>query len=276
VTRPPRARLRAGVGLALLYAAVVLATSVTTGHPVRPLFDGAGTSTPYKWVKPPWYVGNANVKPKPGSQDIPFEDGTSPLIGVNSTDSQIILNLPRGALPAHAGDTSVRATFTPLDPKKLAQPGPRLRPDGNAYRVEMTYQPSGAPVGQTTTSGNVIMIVPDEAKDILYSVDGRSWDALPTHMLGDPNTVGSVFNKPGYYLVDTELPEFTNPNKPDNKKRVLGIALVVVAVALTLGYVLPNLLRRSRAAQAAAGVPKSRGPKGRAPPPTRQVRRRKR
>jgi hypothetical protein len=275
VTRPPRARLRAGVGLGVLYAAVVLATSVTTGHPVRPLFDGAGTSTPYKWVKPPWYVGNTNVKPKPGSQDIPFEDGTSPLVGVNSTDSQIILNLPRGALPAHAGDTAVRATFTPLDPKKLAQPGPRLRPDGNAYRVEMTYQPSGAPVGQTTTSGNVIMIVPDEAKDILYSVDGTSWDALPTHMLGDPNTVGSAFNKPGYYLVGTELPEFTNPNKPDNTKRVVGIVLVVVAVALTLGYVLPTLLRRSRAAQAAGGS-RSPGPKGRPAPPTRQVRRRKR
>jgi hypothetical protein len=262
-------RLRAGVGLAALYAAVVLATSLTTGHPVRPLFDGAGTSTPYKWVKPPWYVGNANIKPGPSNQDIPFEDGTSPLIGVNSTDSQIILNLPRGAIPAHAGDTSVRASFTPIDPKKVAKPAPGLRADGNAYRVEMAYQPSGAPVGQTTTSGNVIMIVPDEAKDILFSVDGKSWDALPTHMLGDPNTVGSAFNKPGYYLVGTELPEFANPNKPNDKKRVAGIVLVVVAVALLLGYVLPTALRRSRAAQAASR------PKGRAGPP-RPVRRRKR
>lgn len=270
--RPPRrnhGRLRAGVGLAALYAAVVLATVLFSGHPVRPLFDGAGTNTPYKWVKPPWYVGNANIKPGPSTQDIPFEDGTSPLTGVNSADSQIILNLPRGALPAHPGDTSVRAAFTPLDPKKLAKPGPNVRPDGNAYRVEMTYQPSGAPVGQTTTSGNIIMIVPDEAKEILYSVDGKQWDALPTHMLGDPNTVGSAFNKPGYYLVDTELPEYLNPNKGDSKKRVLGIVLVVVSVALLLGYVVPTALRRSRAAQAAAT-------QSRAAPPTRQVRRRKR
>ncbi len=258
-------RLRAGAGLAALYAMVVLATGLVTGHPVRPLFDGAGTSTPYKWVKPPWYVGSVNVKPAPSHQDVPFEDGTSPLIGVNSEDSQIILNLPRGALPAHAGDTSVRASFTPLDPKKLAKPGPAIRPDGNAYRVEMTYQPSGVPVGNTTTSGNVIMVVPDEAKDMLFSLDGKSWDTLPTHMLGDPNTVGSAFNKPGYYLVGTELPEFKNPNKGNDTKRVAGIVLVVVALALGLGLALPSALRRSRSAQAA----KARSSR------TRQVRRKR-
>jgi hypothetical protein len=258
-------RLRTGLLLAGLYAVVVLATSLTTGHPVRPLFDGVGTSTPYKWVTPPWYVGSANIKPGPSHQDITFENGTSPLTGVNSEDSQIILNLPQGALPAHAGDTSIRASFTPLDAKKLAKPGPGVRPDGNAYRVDMAYQPSGQPVPPTTTSGNVIMIVPDEAKEMLYSVDGKSWDALPTHILGDPNTVGSAFNKPGYYLVDTELPEFTNPNKGQGTKRTVGIVLVVVAVALLLGYVVPSTLRRSRSAQAA------KAGKGQ----TRQVRRRR-
>src|SRR5205814_8479135 len=91
--RAVSSRLRAGAVLAALYAVVVLATGLATGHPVRPLFDGAGTSTPYKWVKPPWYVGSANLKPAPSHQEVPFEDGTSPLIGVNSEDSQIILNL---------------------------------------------------------------------------------------------------------------------------------------------------------------------------------------
>ena len=243
--------LRAGLGLALLYAVVVVATGLTGGHPVRPLFDGVGATTPYKWVKPPWYVGSANIKPEPSHTDIAFDNGTSPLTGVNSSDSQLILNLPRGALPSHAGDTAIRATFSPLDPKKLAEPPSGMRPDGNAYRVEMTYQPSGAPVPTTSQSGNVIMIVPDEAEKILFSLDGKSWDELPTHMLGDPNTVGSAFNKAGYYLVGTTLPEFQNPNKGNGTKRVAGIALVVVALALLLGYVLPTILRRSRATQAA-------------------------
>lgn len=244
--------LAAGLGLAALYAAVVVATGLGAGHPVRPLFDGAGVTTPYRWVKPPWYVGNTNIKPEPGHSDIQFDNGASPLTGVNSPDSQIILNLPRGALPPRAGDTAVRAAFTPLDATKLAKPPDGMRADGNAYRVEMTYQPSGQPVPTTTQSGNVIMVVPDEAEKMLFSLDGKSWDELPTHMLGDPNTVGSAFNKAGYYLVGTTLPEFQNPNKGNSSKRITGIVLVVVSLALLLGYVVPTMLRRSRAAQTAA------------------------
>jgi len=264
-----RRRLGLGVGLAVAYALAVVATGLTGGHPVRPLLDGAGVTAPYKWVKPPWYVGNTNVKPEAGHTDIPFDNGTSPLIGVNSPDSQMILNLPRGALPPHGGDTSVRAAFTPLDPKKLARPPSGMRADGNAYRVEMTYQPSGAPVPTTAQSGNVIMVVPDEAEKMLFSLDGKSWDELPTHMLGDPTTVGSAFNRAGYYLVGTTLPEFKNPNQSNGTKRVAGIVLVVVALALLLGYIVPTLLRRSRAASAPPTPPGRSGQK-------RQVKRRRR
>ena len=243
--------LRAGAVLAVLYAMAVVATSMTTDHPVRPLFDGVGGSTPYKWVKPPWYVGSTNIEPKASSTDIAFENGVSPLIGVTSDDAQIILNLPQGALPARDGDTTVRASFTPLDPKKLAKLPGGMRANGNAYRVQMTYQPSGTPFAQTTTSGNVIMVVPDEAEKMLFSVDGKSWDEIPTQRLGDPTTVGSAFNKPGYYVVGTLLPEFPNPNKGSGTKKTVGTVMIVVALALLLGYVLPTLLRRSREAQAA-------------------------
>lgn len=251
MTLRPASPLRVGAVLAVLYAVVVLATNVTTDHPVRPLFDGVGGSTPYKWVKPPWYVGSANIEPKASSSDIPFENGVSPLIGVTSDDAQIILNLPQGALPPRDGDTAVRASFTPLDPKKLAELPGGMRPNGNAYRVQMSYQPSGTPFTQTTTSGNVIMVVPDEAEKMLFSVDGKSWDELPTQRLGDPTTVGSAFNKPGHYVVGTLLPEFANPNKGSGTKKTVGTVMIVVAIALLLGYVAPTLLRRSRAAQAA-------------------------
>lgn len=251
MTGGTRSTLRTGAALAVLYAAVVLATNLTTGQPVRPLLDGVGGSTPYRWVKPPWYVGSTNIQPKASSTDIVFENGVSPLIGVTSDDAQIILNLPQGALPARDGDSAVRASFTPLDPEKLAKLPGGMRGNGNAYRVQMTYQPSGAPFGQTTSSGNVIMVVPDEAEKMLYSVDGKSWDELPTQRLGDPTTVGSAFNKPGYYVVGTLLPEFPNPNKGSGTKKTVGTVMIVAALALLLGYVLPTLLRRSRAAQAA-------------------------
>jgi hypothetical protein len=263
-------RLRTGALLALVYAVVVVATSLTSGHPVRPLYDGLAGAGPYKWVNPPWYVGSTNIKPKASFSDVTFENGVSPLIGVNSDDAQFILNLPQGALPARDGDTAVRASFTPVDPKKLAKPPGGMRPNGNAYRVEMAYQPSGFAVGNATTSGNVVMVVPDEAEKMLFSLDGRSWDELPTQRLGDPTTVGSAFNRPGYYLVGTLLPEFPNPNKGSDTKKKVGTVMIVVALALLLGYVLPTLLRRSREAQAAETA--ARGHTA----PTRQVKRRKR
>jgi len=247
VTQRP---LRVGAVLAVLYASVVLVTGLMTGHPVRPLFDAAGGAVPYKWVKAPWYVASTNIKPRPSHQDIVFENGTSPQTGATSEDAQVILNLPQGALPPREGETAVRMSFTPLDPKKLAKPPGGMRPNGNAYRVQMAYQPSGAPLDALTKSGNVVMVVPDEAERMLYSVDGKSWSELPTQTLGDPTTVGSAFNTAGYYLVGTTLPEFTNPNKESGSKRTVGIVMVVAAAALLLGYVLPTILRRSRAAQA--------------------------
>ncbi|MCA1846277.1 MAG: hypothetical protein LC792_24395 [Actinobacteria bacterium] len=243
--------LRAGLLLAGLYAVSVVATGLLSAHPARPLFDSVGGATPYKWMAPPWYVGSANIKPGPSTTDVAFENNTSPLAGFTSEDAQIILNLPQGALPYKAGATAVRAAFTPLDPKKLGKPPDGMRPDGNAYRVEMTYQPSGDPVTQVTRSGNVVMVVPDEAEKMLFSLDGKSWDEIPTSMLGDPNTVGSAFNKPGYYLVGTTQPEFADPNKGKGAKKTVGIVLIVVALALLLGFVLPTILRRSRAAHAA-------------------------
>jgi hypothetical protein len=248
VTRSP---LRLGTALAALYAAVVVVTGLTTGHPVRPLFDAAGGAIPYKWVKAPWYVASTNIKPRPSHQDIAFENGVSPLAQINSEDAQFILNFPQGAIPPRDGETGVRASFTPLDPTKLAKPPRGMRPNGNAYRIQLAYQPSGTPVAGLTTSGNVVMVVPDEAEELLFSLDGKSWSELPTQQLGDPTTVGSAFNTPGYYLVATSLPEFTNPNKGSGTKRTVGIVMMVVAVALLLGYVLPTILRRSRAAQAA-------------------------
>ena len=269
MTGSTRSALRTGALLSLLYGLVVVGTAVTTDHPVRPLFDGVGGSTPYKWVKPPWYVGTTNIEPKASSTDIRFENGVSPLIGVNSDDAQIILNLPQGALPARECDTGVRASFTPLDPKKLARLPGGMRPNGNAYRVQMAYQPSGTPFGQTTTSGNVIMVVPDEAEKMLFSGDGKSWSELPTQRLGDPTTVGSAFNTPGYYVVGTLLPEFPDPNKGSGTKKTVGTLMIVVAAALLLGYVLPTLLRRSRAAQAAESA-------GRGPVSTRRTKVRRR
>jgi hypothetical protein len=252
-----------GIALVGLYAAVVAVTGLASGHPVHPLLDGVGNTTPYRWVRPPWYVGSANVKPEPSHTDITFENGTSPLIGMTSQDAQLVLSLPEGALPSHPSDIAVRADITPLDPKKLGKTPAKLRPDGNAYKLKMTYEPSKEPLTTTTVPGNIILILPAAADTILYSRDGNEWDMVPTQMLGDRRsplgvatlarmTVGTSFTKTGYYLAGTSLPDFTDPNKGKNTKQIVGWILIGLAVLLVFGYAVPVVLRKARAEVATA------------------------
>lgn len=254
---------RTGIALVGLYAAVVAVTGLASGHPVHPLLDGVGNTTPYRWARPPWYVGSANVKPEPSHTDITFENGTSPLIGVTSQDGQLVLSLPQGALPPHPSDTTVRADITPLDPEKLGKTPAKLRPDGNAYKLKMTYEPSNQPLTTTNVAGNVILIVPAAADTILYSRDGKEWDMVPTQMLGDRRsplgvatlarlTVGTSFAKTGVYLVGTSVPDYTDPNKGKNTKQIVGWILIGPAVLLLFGYGVPVVLRKTRAEVATA------------------------
>ena len=258
MTGGPKA-LRTGVALVGLYAAVVAVTGLASGHPTHPLLDGVGNTTPYRWVRPPWYVGSANVKPRPSHTDIGFENGSSPLTGLTSQDSQLVLSLPEGALPSRAGDSAVRVAISPLDPKQLAKTPVGLRPDGNAYRLELTYRPSEVPLTTTAAPGNLVLIAPAAADTILYSRDGKAWGIVPTQMLGDRRsplgvaslarlTVGTSFTETGYYLAGTSLPEYANPNKGGrNITRIAGWVVVDVGLLVVLAYAVPLVVRAARA-----------------------------
>ena len=261
-----RAGLRAGLLLTGLYALVVVGTARLSDHPVRPLFDGAGNVVPYRWVQRPWYVpASYNVEPKANRATVRLEGAASPLTGLTSQDSQLVLNLPAGAFPARPGATGVEVAMTPVDPDTLGATPDGLRPDGNAYRVEMTYRPGGGAVQETAVAGNVVVIVPEQGDEVLHSSDGRTWERLPTQLLGDPTTLGASFTRAGYYLGATSQPEVPEPPGSGKGGVVAGVA-VAVAVALAIGFG-PAAARRRR-------------PNRRAPParrhPTRKVRRRKR
>ncbi len=260
---------RRGIALVGLYAAAVAVTGLATGHPVHPLLDGVGSTTPYRWVRPPWYVGSANVKPEPSHTDITFENGTSPLIGVTSQDAQLVLNLPEGALPPRPGETAVRADITPLDPKKLGKTPAKLRPDGNAYRLQMTYRPSKQPLTTTTAPGNIVLIVPAAADTIFYSRDGNEWDMVPTQMLGDRRsplgvaslarlTVGTSFTRTGYYLAGTSVRDYTNPDKGKNTNPIVGWILIGLALLLLVGYAVAVVQGRARGAPRSGAHPNAR------------------
>jgi hypothetical protein len=271
--------MRAGLLLALAYVVVVSGTLRLTDRPVRPLYDGAGNVVPYRWVNRPWYVPSSfNVKPRASRGVVPLEGDASALTGLTSGDSQVVLNLPAGAFPARPGATGVEIGFTPLDPDTLGAAPAGLRPNGNAYRVEMGYRPAGGAVTATARDGNIVMIVPEQAETILYSGDGQAWEPLPTQLLGDPTTLGASFSRAGYYLGATSEPEVPNPNGSGKNGIALAVA-ITGAVALAIGFG-PAALRRRRPGRPSGRRPAGRGgrtgPPPRRRPVVRKVRRRRR
>jgi hypothetical protein len=218
-----------GLGLAAAYVLVCITTLRVTDHDVRPLFEGIGPDSPYRWVSPPKEFAPGNVKPKASSTDVELLPSGSQAAGLLSSDSQIVLNLDGGAVPPKAGDNRVTVSFVPLDPAKLGKLTPPLRPDGNAYRVAMTYKPSGEPVSGLTAPGNVLILVPEPADTVLFSEDGRAWQELDSQHESGSGAESATFTSPGYYLAGTRRPP---PAPVAASSRGYGTVVVIVVVGV--------------------------------------------
>jgi hypothetical protein len=252
---------RVGAALVGLYVLVAVATLGLSGHRLLPLFEGIGGPVPYRWVHPPPQFATGNIKPEPVALDIPFRNGAAGAQSIATTDGQFVVNLSAGSFAPRPGDTSVHAAVTPLDPASLPPLPAGAAADGNAYRIELTYKPSNAPVTKLAASGDVIVTSPHNATGLWFSADGRSWTKLPSQIVGGPTFIGAPFNAPGWYLVGT------NPSNVSSGSGGTGTVLVavgVVAGAVLLGLVALFAVVRSRRVSPEAGRRRDRA--GRRPP----------
>jgi hypothetical protein len=236
------ARTRVGAVVVALYLVVFVATVRLTDHHVRPLFEGIGPAPAYQWVDPPPEFAVGNVKPHEVVRDLALTEMGTGLTSLSSGDAQVVVNIPEGAVPPHAGDTKVNITFTPLSAKNIGVLPEGLRADGNVYKVALTYQPSGAAIDKLAQAGNIVMSVPEAGKKLLFSPDGRTWRAVATQPVGSPTILGTTFAQSGSYVGGTAA---TAAKKKSNSGTVVLAAGVVAALALALGLG-PVLVRRLR------------------------------
>ena len=230
-------RPTAAVGLALALAYVVVAVAhARLGGGSRPLFDGFAPPPPYNWVHPPKEFAAGNTVPKPSSFEIALGPAGSAVSGGSSSDGQMIFSIPAGAIAAHAPDTNVKVDVTPLDPAGLAPPLPGLNADGNAYRVDFTYQPSGAPVPALAVPSDIFLVVPSPAQTVLFSADGKTWEMLPFRPAADPTQVGGAINRPGYF--EAAAPPAPAPTGTGDTHDRAGQLVAVAAVTIGLGLLL--------------------------------------
>ena len=264
-----------GVAAVAVYVVAVVATLGLTGstHRVRPLFEGFTPPPPYQWVKPPAEFKAGNQKPKGSTTEIAMGADGSLENGVNSQDGQFLINLPANAIPAHGTDTKVVARMTPLDPATLGPVLSGLRPDGNAYRLQLTYQPSGTAAPPLAKPGNVILTTPDPTAILLFSPDGKTWERLQAQPVG-AGTVGGQLKEAGYYLgaeTGTAAPK-SNGSGTGRTLLVAGVT-ALLAVGLFFGPMIGRRLRRGKSAPPARRATKAtKATKARKRPPPRRGR----
>lgn len=252
MTPPAPVIRRIGFAIVVVYVVVAALTLRGSGH-LRPLFEGIGPSAPYQWVKPPPEFAASNTKPAPTTTDIDLGAAGTPLRGASSSDGQFVLNLPEGAIAPHPEDTKVAVTITPLDAATLGSLPDDLHPNGNAYRVEAVYQPSGQAVDRIDKAGNVIIQMPQPVNALLYSGDDRIWERVAVNAEGSPSTGGAQFDRLGYYLGAAPASTAAPPQGAASNGGVIAVVVVVVVLALAFGLG-PVVYRRVRPRPAASSA----------------------
>ncbi|HEX2048266.1 MAG TPA: hypothetical protein VHF27_10900 [Acidimicrobiales bacterium] len=226
---------RAGVGLALLYVVVAVATAQLSSRPVLPLFDGFAPPTPYAWVNPPPERATDNVAPRSVEQEFPLGPEGVTASNAATADAQAILGLDHGSVPPHPPDTAVRARLTPMDPGTLGPLPPGLRAVSNAYRVELAYVPSDTPVERLARQGTIALTAGDTANRFLYSADGRTWEERTFRPYGQDHGLFTELQSVGWFVLASAEVDAGDDGVSDLLRALL---LVLVAVVPIVGALL--------------------------------------
>lgn len=229
-----RPELPLGLGLAVVYA-MLAGLHVGAGGNPRPLLDGFAPVPPYNWVKPPPEFRAGNVVPRPSTFDIPLlPDGSAATTG-SSGDGQVIVSFPAGAFAPRPPDVRVTVHMTPVDPAELAPTPPGLAADGNAYRLDFTYGPSGDDAAPAAAA-DVFLVVPEPAQTLLFSSDGQVWENVPFRPVPDPTQIGGTFPGAGYLLA--VAPPVGRPSADEDSESEASRLIRTAAVTLALAAVL--------------------------------------
>ena len=167
-----------GLAAAALYLVAVAYTWPLA--PIRILYEGEAPPLPYRWVHPPAELSRDNQPPEFGAGRIAFSPQGSQSTSIVTDDGQAGVIFRFGAIASRAGATSVQAKVVPLDPGTLPRPPSGLRVDGNAYRVDATYN-TGEPVVLSMPM-TVVLRYPRHAT-MLLRLAGETWTTLDAHIV---------------------------------------------------------------------------------------------
>lgn len=238
----------AGAVIVVVYV-MVAAVSIAL-HPdhARPLYDSFVPPASYRFVDPPAFFAAGNVKPTETVAHIPLDANGSAAAGIATTDAQFVLDLARGAIAPAPGANSVEVRITPVAPRELGALPNGLRANGNAYRLAMTYEPTGTPVTAFVRLGTLLMEIPELGTD-LFTMPASAWQPLTSRTLPPRQlTLTARLAQPGVYLAGTRLPELAASSHRGSSHVAIVVGVVTGLVALALFGIAYVVARRRRGA----------------------------
>jgi hypothetical protein len=246
VRRPAAGTLAAGLALGAVYVAVLALTA--GGRRALPLYDGFAPPPRYQWVNPPAPFVAGNRVPGPKRTEVTLGSGGSAQEGFSSDDGQLVLNLPAGAIPAAGPAAGAAVTITPIDPATLAPLPGGASADGNAYRVDITYVPTGPAVTALGAPGSALLTVPQTPDKLFGSPDGQAWTQIELVPV-DNSRLSFRVSTPGYVLASAApVTSISVPRSSHDVGRTLAAAgaTLVLAGCLYLGPIAVRRLRGRR------------------------------
>ena len=241
MTRRP---LAVGLALAGVYGVVAVATLALSPRPLRPLFDGFAPPPPYNWVNPPPAQAYGNSPPRASQQELRLGPEGSAYANATPEDNQAIVSVEAGAVPPRPPDEVALLRVTPVDAGTLGPLPPGLRPEGNAYRITVTYQPSGTDVTALARPGTVGLVGAGRVEELLFSPDGRTWERRPSEALGQSHGLSTELTAAGYYLVASRAT--AEPGGSGGTHPALYVAVLALPPLALAGVALARRRRTGR------------------------------
>lgn len=257
MTMTRRTAIRSGVALAALYLVVAAATTTWAPGRIRPLFDGFGSHPGvYNWVNPPREFAEGNSRAESSEAEITFDAGGSLATSSGPNDGQALAALVPQSVKAHFPDKTATLTIAPVDSTTLGPLPTGLRPEGNAYRIEVAYDPSGTKVTTLEKPGTVGLTSAAPADTLLYSADGQRWEKKEGTTLPSGLGLTGPLAATGYYLAASPGPLRAAATGGDSGSGAAVLVLAALAVPAALAWLLLSKGRPAPAKGAKRPPPK--------------------
>lgn len=215
--------------------AVVVLTAHVWSRPVRPLFDGFGTHSTYRWVKAPSDWAEENQQPAGGEFAVQLGAEGSKASTGTTADSQVVVELPDGSMPAHDTDTGAMVTMTPHDAGTLGPLPVGLAVQSNAYRVTIAYEPSKAGITGLARAGSVALVGAGPADTLLFSPDGQRWERREARPYGESHGLSAPLESTGWFLLASPPTASSGSGSPISLLLIGAVAVVPLGLFWLLG-----------------------------------------